>query len=382
MKHANTIFHQLLVIVPRHHFNALVKRHKGDWRTRTLSCWQQFAVLLFAQLAGCRSLRDALLAWESHGNCHYHVGCGPVKRSTLADANASRPYQIYLELFHWLLGQVQKGRAGKEMVRLIDSTTIDLCKQRFEWAHFRSGKAGVKIHTVYDPDAGVPTFFSITKAKCHDRQAAKNLPLIPGATYVFDRAYNDYAWFNAMSEQGIRFVGRMKSNARFETVEFRPVSEDGVIEDALIRLASARGKAHCPRLLRRIRFIREEDGKELVFITNDLNRSAAEIAQLYKQRWQIELFFKWIKQNLKIKAFFGTSENAVKIQIIIAMIAYLLLHMGRQTIPNRRSLQQIAQLVKTNLMLRKNLIELLLGSKPPDPPQKASNHQQMTLFHA
>jgi len=272
-----------------------------------------------------------------------------VKRSTLADANASRPYQIYLELFHWLLGQTRKGAAGKEMVRLIDSTTVDLCKQPFEWAHFRSGKAGVKIHTVYNPDAETPTFFSITNAKCHDRQAARNLPLMPGATYVFDRAYNDYGWFSAMSERNIRFVGRMKSNARFEIVKLRPVSEDGVIEDALIRLTSARGKAQCPRMLRRIRFVRKEDGKELVFITNDFDRSAGEIAELYKQRWQIELFFKWVKQNLEIKVFFGTSENAVKIQIIIAMIAYLLLHLARQAIPNSNSLQQIARLVKTNL---------------------------------
>ena len=381
MKHANTIFHQLLRQIPRHRFEAVVRRHKGDYRTRALSCWHQFTVLLFAQLGGCRSLRDVVSAWGSHAPCHYHVGGRVVKRSTLADANASRPHQIYLELFHWLLAQTRNG-SGKEMVRLIDSTTIDLCKQRFEWAHFRSGKAGVKIHTVYAPDAGVPTFFSITKAKCHDRKAARNLPLMPGATYVFDRAYNDYAWFNAMSEQGIRFVTRMKSNARFETVELRPVSEDGVIEDALIRLTSARGKEQCPRLLRRIRFIREEDGKQLVFITNDLDRSAGEIAELYKQRWQIELFFKWIKQNLKIKAFFGTRENAVKTQIIIAMIAYLLLHIASRIVPNGRTMQQLARLVTTNLMIRRNFLELLVETEPPNPPASSAPQPQLTLIHA
>lgn len=212
MPHANTIFHQLLRKIPRHRFEAVVKRYHGDYRVRTLGCWQQFTVLLFAQLAGSRSLRDTVTAWDSHARCHYHVGGRTVKRSTLADANSRRPHQIYLELFHWLLGQTRKG-AVKDMVRLIDSTTIDLCKQRFEWAHFRSGKAGVKVHTVYDPDAGVPTFFSITTAKCHDRKAAGNLPLMPGSTYVFDRAYNDYGWFNAMCEQKIRFVTRMKTNA-------------------------------------------------------------------------------------------------------------------------------------------------------------------------
>jgi hypothetical protein len=381
MKHTNTIFHQLLKNIPRHRFEAVVKRHKGDYRTRSLSCWQQFIVLLFAQLGGCRSLRDVVSAWGSHARCHYHVGGRMVKRSTLADANGSRPYQIYFELFHWLLGQARSG-AGKEMVRLIDSTTIDLCKQRFEWAHFRSGKAGVKMHTVYDPDAGVPTFFSITTAKCHDRKAARNLPLMPGATYVFDRAYNDYTWFNAMCEQDIRFVTRMKSNTQFETVEPRKVTEYGVREDAMIRLTSARGKELCPRLLRRICFTREEDGKQLVFITNDLDRSAGEIAELYKLRWQIELFFKWIKQNLKIKAFFGTSENAVKIQIIIAMTAYLLLHMASRIIPNNRTMRQLARLVTTNLMIRRNFLELLVDNKPPNPPDPSPHQEQMILIQA
>jgi len=208
------------------------------------------------------------------------------------------------------------------------------------------------------------------------------MPLLPGATYVFDRAYNDYTWFNEMCEQDIRFVTRMKSNALFEKTKTIEVTESGVREDALIRFASTRGKEQCSQQLRRIRFVREEDGKELIFITNDLKRTAGEVASLYKQRWQIEFFFKWVKQNLKIKTFFGTSENAVKVQIIIAMIAYLLLHMASRMIPNNRSMQQLARLVTTNIMHRRDFLELLIEKEPPGKPMLAAGHRQMTLIHA
>jgi len=306
-----------------------------------------------------------------------------VKRSTLADANAKRPAGMYMELFYWLLGKSRDKRIGhKDAVRLIDSTTIDLCKKQFEWAEFRSGKSGVKIHTVYDPDAKVPTFFSITKAKQHDKRAAEKMPLLDGATYVFDRAYNDYSWFHDMTKRQIHFVGRMKSNAKFEVIEELSVSGGGVLEDQLIKLSSPMGKKEYPGILRRIYFKRETDGKVLSFITNDMNRSATEIADLYKQRWQIELFFKWIKQNLKIKRFIGTSENAVKIQIIIAMIAYLLLGMARKLMPTKRSLQQLARLVSVNLMQRRNITELLADVQPPPKRKPIMNLRQLALIDA
>ena len=379
MQHVNTIFHQLLRHIPRHRFEAVVRRHEGDRRVRTLSCWTQFTVMLFAQLSGRSSLRDTIESWDSHSGRHYHLGGSRVRRSTLADANSARPYQIYTELFHWLLARSRTSQGkSREMVRLIDSTTIDLCKTQFEWARFRSGKAGVKIHTVFDPAAQTPTFFSITEAKCHDRKAARELPLLAGATYVFDRAYNDYAWFSQMHERDIRFVTRMKSNARFEIAENREAVGDGVLEDSLIRLDSDRYSS----LLRRIRFLRVEDGKELVFITNDLERSAGQIADLYKQRWQIELFFRWIKQNLRIKTFFGTSENAVKTQIIVAMIAYLLLHMSSKIVPNPKTLQQLARLVTSNLMHRKSILQLLIDAKPPNPPTHHRPHPQQQLSFA
>jgi len=339
--------------------------------------------MLFAQLCSRQSLRDVVSAWDSHSRAHYHIGVKQVRRSTLSDANAKRPAGMYMELFYWLLGQSRDQRIQhKDAIRLIDSTTVDLCKQQFEWAEFRSGKSGVKIHTVYDPDANVPTFFSITKAKQHDKRAAERMPLRAGATYVFDRAYNDYSWFHDMTERQIYFIGRMKSNAKFEVIEEFPAIVDGVLEDQLIRLSSPMAKKQYPGVLRRVCFKREDDGKVLSFITNDMNRSATAIADLYKQRWQIELFFKWIKQNLKIKRFIGTSENAVKIQIIIAMIAYLLLGMARKILPTKRSLQQLARLVSVNLMQRRNITELLTGAAPPPMRKPPMNLRQMTLIDA
>ncbi len=383
MQHTNTIFHQVIRAIPRHLFDHVAERYKGDHRVRSLSCWTQFCVMVYGQLCSRQSLRDVISAWDSHASAHYHVGARKVKRSTLADANAKRPSAMYMEVFYWLLGQARGTGIGcKDAVRLIDSTTIDLCKQQFEWASFRSGKSGVKIHTVYDPDAQTPTLFSITPAKKHDKKEAEKMPLLKGATYVFDRAYNDYAWFHDLSQDGITFVSRMKSNAGFEVTESFPVSDAGVLEDQWIRLSSVKGRETCPTTLRRIRFVREADNKMLTFITNDLKRSAGEIAALYKQRWQIELFFKWIKQNLKIKRFIGTSENAVKIQIIVAMIAYLLLHLTNKAVDSSLTLQQLARLVAVNLMQRRNILELVMKLSPMPKRRRTENLNQLSLINA
>ena len=250
------------------------------------------------------------------------------------------------------------------MVRLIDSTTIDLNLNQFEWAHFRKTKGGIKLHTVYDPKADTPTFFELTTAKRNDCKAAQNLPIMAGVTYVFDRAYDDYSWYHEMTCQGTQFVGRMKTSAVYEVIECRETTEDYILEDQIIRLSSDKGRKDCPTDLRRVKICREEDGKVLVFISNDLKRSAAEIAALYKSRWQIELFFKWIKQNLKVKRFLGRSENAVKIQVLTAMIAYLLLRLTQITTPCKLSLQQIARRISLNLTRRCSLLELF--SDPPD----------------
>ncbi|MDQ7057425.1 MAG: IS4 family transposase [Ghiorsea sp.] len=348
MRYINTVFSQLLSEVPRSVFKRAVDRHHGDKRAGSMSCWTQFCTILYGQLSSKQTLRDTCLSWASQSHLYYHFGASKAARSTLSDANRERPSAIYLELFYWLLNQLREATIScKDVVRLIDSTTINLCKQQFNWATFRSGKSGIKIHTVYDPNNKVPTFFSITTASKHDKKAAEKMPLLDGATYVFDRAYNDYAWYYSMSLRDISFVGRMKSTTRFEVAEVLKASGKGVLKDELIHLSSTKAKKDCPCILRHIRFLREEDGKELSFITNDLKRTAVEIADLYKQRWQIELFFKWIKQNLKIKRFLGTNENAVRTQIIIAMISYLLLKLVNkkvlQNYPCIRSLYSLRQ---------------------------------------
>ena len=366
MKHHNNIFHQLLKVIPRHEFQKVVDRHNGDYKVRTLPCWTQFVVMMFAQLAQRVSLRDLTDNFNACHNHHYHLGVSCVQRSSLSDANSNRSALIFAEVFYFLLHRVREQlpkAVEKEIVRLIDSTTIDVNLNQFEWAHFRKTKGGIKLHTVYDPQADTPTFFELTTAKASDCKTAKNLPVMPGATYVFDRAYDDYAWYYGLTEQSTRFVGRMKNSAVYTVVEEKEPVGEGILSDQIIRLSSDKAKKDCPTDLRRIRFCREEDGKLLTFITNDLERTAAEIAALYKSRWQIELFFKWIKQNLKIKRFLGRRENAVKIQVLTAMIAYLLLRFAQLSYPCKLSLQQIARKISLNLMTRCRLVSLL--SAPP-----------------
>ena len=382
MKHINTVMHDFLQQVSRPLFDKAVKRHQGDYRVRTLNCWTQFVALLYAQLSHRQSLRDLEIAFNSQSNHHYHLGVQTLSRSTLADANRTRPVALYQELFYHLLGKVRRSvaREAEQAVRLIDSTTIDLNKQQFSWAHFRTAKAGIKLHVVYDPNAEAPTYFSMTPAKVNDRKAATRLPLISHATYVFDRAYNDYRWYyEQMHLNGNRFVGRMKSNTVYAVVQTH-ACQGNVLEDQTIRLTSKKGQ-ECPIALRRIRFIREEDQKEIVLISNDLDSPATELMGLYKQRWQIELFFKWIKQNLRIKRYLGTSENAVMIQVLVAMIAYLLLRLVKVKYPAERlSLQGLSRLISTNLFHRKTLKQLIGNALEKVKPDKTMNLKQIDMF--
>lgn len=382
MKHINTIFHGLLQHIPKSHFDKAVQRHKGDYRVRKLSCWTQFVALLYAQLANRQSLRDLTLAFNSHAGFHYHLGVKSIRRSTLAAANESRPVALYEELFYAMLEKVRGrvARNAKEVIRLIDSTTISLNQQHFKWAKFRTRKNGIKLHVVYDPNTEVPVYFGMTPAKTNDCEAAKNIPLITGATYVFDRAYNHYEWYyKNLHLNDNTFVGRMKKNACYEVLETH-LTEGNILCDQHIRLTGKKGQ-NCPIVLRRIHFIREEDNKEIILITNDLKRNVRQVMALYKQRWEIELFFKWIKQNLRIKRFLGTSENAVKIQVLIAMIAYLLLRFVKNNIPlHRLSMQEITRLISVNIFHKKTLAELLLGVFEKVKPDKSVRYRQHQLI--
>ena len=305
-------------------------------------------------------------SFNSKSAHHYHLGTRLIRRSSLSDANRDRPLAIFQETFFYLLEKVRDSLPKKdaaEMVRLIDATTIDLNLKQFEWAKFRSTKSGIKLHTVYDPHAEVPVYIEMTNAKVNDRKALSTLPMLSGMTYVVDRAYNDYGWYYSLTQQGSKFVGRMKTNAVYDVVEIRDAEGDGVLADEVIRLTSSKAKKDCPIPLRRITFCRAEDQKLLVFISNDLDRSAAEIASLYKQRWQIELLFKWIKQNLKIKQFLGRSENAVHIQVLTAMISYLLMKLVQLGGYCHLSLQQISRLMSVNLTSRRSIHQVLNPEK-------------------
>jgi len=378
VKHSNSIFHQILKFIPRHTFQKVVDRHQGDYRTRTLSCWDQLVALLFAQLNSQTSLRGIETTFNSQRSKLYHLGASRISRSSLADANANRPAAIFSETFYYLLEKVRSKLPKNDacqMIRLIDSTTIDLNFNQFKWANFRSKKAGIKLHTVYDPNAAVPVFFSLTEAKTNDAKELNNLPMMPNTTYVVDRAYNNYSWFYALNQDNSKFVGRMKTNTCYTVIEKKTPIGTGVVTDEIIRLSSAKGKKHCPIDLRRVTFVRAEDQKELVFITNDVSRSAVEIAALYKQRWEIELFFKWIKQNLKIKRFISQNRNGVMIQVLIALISYLLLKLTQLTYLSKQTLYQICLLIGANLMERRDMMELLNPCSARLKPDKSSVEQ-------
>jgi len=351
-----------------------------------MSCWDQLTALLFGQLTGSRSLRDLVTGFNSKSAHHYHLGTRTVRRSSLSDANSHRPTAVFQETFFYLLEQVRNKLPkcdASEMVRLIDSSTIGLNLNQFEWADFRSTKAGIKLHTVYDPNAEIPVYFAMTNAKVNDRKALHQLPMMAGMTYVVDRAYNDYAWYYTLTQQGSVFVGRMKKNALYEVLETKPAMSEGILRDEVIQLSSRKAKKACPTPMRRIKFCRKDDGKILEFITNDMQRSAQEIADLYKQRWQIELFCKWIKQNLKVKTFIGRSENAVMIQVLVALITYLLLKLAQLGCHSKMGLQSIVRLIGINLTSRRSLIALLQPDPGPNSLQKNEDcPQQFGLIYA
>lgn len=273
-----------------------------------------------------------------------------------------------------MLGRSQKTRGLMRSVQLIDSTTVTLCQSQYQWANFRTGKSEVKVHTVFDPEADAPVFFEVTNAKVHDSVPAGKFLLFKGLTYVFDRAYNKAAFLNKLIDHECLFVGRMKRDMPYKVLENRDPMGEGVLSDDLVEVQYKSHDYLKGKTLRRICFVRAEDGKELTFLTNDLERSAVDVADRYRQRWQIELFFKWIKQNLRVKRFLGTSENAVLIQVLVAMISYVLMRLVQETAAKGMSLQRITRRIYGALIQRRPLMELFV--KDPDP---TSDTGQMNL---
>jgi IS4 transposase len=369
MLHQNSVFHSLLKHVAWHKLEQITARHDADARSRKLTTKKHLIALLYGQLSGTAGLRETVTGLASHETRLYHLGAEPVKRSTLSDANGKRPWQVFSELFSEMLQQAHRGlrRAAAEAVRLIDSTSIRLSSLSEDWATFSSDVFGAKVHIMYDPNADRPVYFAVTPANVNDITAAKAMPIEAGATYAFDLGYYDYRWWAEIDEAGSRFVTRLKKNTPLRIVhENRVRKNSNIVSDRIgylpERLASSR-KNPLQVPVREIRVI-IDTGKMLRIVTNDLDAPAEEIADIYKQRWQIELFFRWIKQTLRIKHYIGVSENAVRIQIAVALIAFLILRMAQSGQKAIRSPLDFARLVRTNLMHRRPIDRLLEPLEP------------------
>ncbi len=364
MRHQNSVFHDLLKRVPWDVFDRLVAEHEADWRIRRLSTKDQFIALLYGQLSGAASLREITGGLESHSARLYHLGSRPVQRSTLADANAKRPSAVFTDLFSEMVGRAQRRlrRAVGEAIYLIDSTGVRLSGMGADWARFSTGVCGAKVHVIYDADAEQPIYAAVTAARVNDITAAHEMPIEDGATYVFDLGYYDFAWWARLDAAGCRIVTRFKSNTPLTVTAELDLPEGGDILSDRIGLLPARQAKNRKNPfvdpLREVR-IKTETGKVLRILCNDLDASAREIADLYKRRWAIELFFRWVKQTLKIKHFLGTSENAVRIQIAVALIAYLLLRLAQAAQKAVNTPLAFARLVRVNLMHRKRIDRLL-----------------------
>lgn len=379
MRHHNSVFHAMLKQVPWHRFEALVEARGADKGVRKLTTKSQLVALLYAQLSGAASLREVEAGLRSHEVRLYHLGATPARRSTLADANALRPAALFAELFAMMLQQAHRRvrRALAETTYLIDSTGLRLDSRSADWARFSATVCGAKLHVIYDPDADRPLYAAVTGAKVNDITAAHAMPIEPGATYVFDLGYYDYAWWARLDAAACRIVTRFKSNTPLRVVEELPVPVGTtILSDRIGFLPERQAKSRRNPLENAVREVRvtTDTGKVLRILSNDLDASAQEIAGLYRRRWAIELFFRWVKQTLKITRFLGTSENAVRIQIAVALLAFLLLRLAQATQRAITSPIAFARLVRANLMHLRHLHQLL------EPPQTLpQNPNQLVL---
>ena len=387
MNIGKTLFAQVMDFLPWSTFTRIVARYGGDRRVRTLACAEQYRAMAFAQLTYRESLRDIEACLSAQAAKLYHMGFRePVRRSTLADANETRDWRIHAELAQRLIAQARRLYANENLgldlsdtVYALDSTTIDLCLSLFPWAHFRSTKAAVKMHTLLDLRGSIPSFIHISDGKLHDVHALDFLLPEPGATYVMDRAYVDFARLHVLHQASAFFVTRAKSNLDAHRLYSAPTDRaSGIICDQTIMLDGHYTSKDYPEPLRRIRFKDTDTGKTLVFLTNQFALPASTICALYKSRWQVELFFKWIKQHLRIKRFYGTSENAVKTQIWIAVSVYVLVAIVKKRLGLDASLYTLLQILSVTLFEKMPLPQALSATDPQC--DNASTGNQLNLF--
>jgi hypothetical protein len=363
------VFAQLTAFLPRSKFNRIAAKYEGDKYVKFFTCWNQLLTLMFGQLCNRESLRDLIVAIEAHSNKTYHLGLGRnVTKSNLAKANQNRDYKIFEEFAYYLVEEARKKRAVNIFkldgnVYAFDSTTIDLCLNVFWWAKFRRHKGGIKMHTLYDIETQVPAFFHITNAKVHDSNAMDVIPYEAGSYYIFDRGYNDFKRLFKIETIESYFVIRAKKNLQFKSAKWKRRLPKNVLSDACIELTGYYPKMNYPQEMRLVRYWDEEQKREFMFLTNAMHLNSLQVAELYKNRWQVELFFKWIKQHLRIKKFWGTTENAVRIQIYAAISAFCLVAIVQHDMKLERSTYEVLQILSISLTDKTHLTDLFDKTK-------------------
>lgn len=389
MNTGKTVFAQILEHLPRYEFDKYAKKYKGNHRVRKFSCYDQFLCLAFAQITYRESLRDIETCLNSHHEKLYHIGFrGQISRSTLADANEKRDCLIYQDFAYHLISIARKLYRNEELaidldysLYAFDSTTIDLCLSLFPWAHFRKTKAAIKMHTFLDLRGSIPTFISLTTGKIHDVNILDILPLEKDAVIAMDRGYTDFSRLYALNLFPAFFVIRAKSNLRFRRLYSREVDKTlGLRSDQTIVLTVKKSRDAYPETLRRVSYVDLEKNKRYVYLTNIFTVSAKTVADIYKQRWQVELFFRWIKQHLRIKTFYGTSPNAVKTQIWIAVSIYLLVAILKKRLDLPGSLHTILQILEVNIFDKRSIIQIVKDAYKQEPEPALCN--QLNLFNS
>lgn len=359
------VFSQIVEFLNRSKFNRLVAKYNGDRYVKSYSVWNQLLTLIFGQLSRSSSMRDCVIALQAHRDKLYHLGIGKnVTRSNLSKANEQRDYHIFEDFAYYMIAEARSKRIDRTFgfdghVYAFDSTTIDLCLSLFEWAKFRRKKGGIKVHTLFDVEAGIPTFACITEARLNDINAMDEIPYETGSYYIFDRGYNDYSRLYAIHKLSATFIVRAKKNALYKRSSWKRRLEHNVLSDSEIRFIGYYKKDDYPEPLRLIKYWDEENQREFTFLTNNFDLTALQVAELYHQRWQIELFFKWLKQHLKIKHFYGTSLNAVKIQVYVAIITFCLVAIVQHDMKLELTTYEVLHVLSVSLTSKTHLRDLL-----------------------
>ena len=363
------VFAQLISFLNENKFRRIVDKYQGNRYIKHFTCWNQLLAMMFGQLSNRESLRDLIVALDAHHSKSYHLGLGKnISKSSLARANQDRDYRIFEEYAYYLVNEARQKRVCDIFklggnVYAFDSTTIDLCLSVFWWAKFRKKKGGIKVHTLYDVETQIPTFFHITEASVHDSRAMKEIPYESGSYYIFDRAYNSFKVLYKIHQIEAFFVVRAKKNLQYKSIKWKRRLPKNVLSDVMIELTGFYPSQYYPETLRLVKYWDEEQEREFVFLTNAMHISALQVAELYRNRWQVELFFKWLKQHLKIKKFWGTSENAVRVQIYVAICTYCLVAIVQKDMQLDRSTYEVLQILSISLTDKTHLRDLFYRTK-------------------